>query len=74
MDKLKESTKTIKKMEEERVKLEDEIKDLNDDVINSLVADRDEILKSKFTYIDKLEEYTRTMKKTNEERNKYTAE
>ena len=56
-------------MEEERVKLKDEIKDLNDDVINSLVVERDEILKSKLAYMDKLEESTRTMKEMDEERN-----
>ena len=66
---VKELMRVIKKMEEERVKLKDEIKDLNDDVINSLVAERDEILKSKFAYMDKLEESTRTMKKMDEERN-----
>ena len=53
---VKELMRVIKKMEVERVKLKDEIKNLNDDVINSLVAERDEITESKFLYMDKLKE------------------
>ena len=39
-------------MEEEQIKLKDE----NDDIINSLVAERDEILQDKFAVQTKLEE------------------
>ena len=43
-----------KELEDESAKLKAEIRDLNDDVINSLAAERDEQVEAKFQYMDKL--------------------
>ena len=45
-----------------------EIFDLNDDVINSLVAERDEQVEMKFKYMDQLKECQRRIKELEEER------
>ena len=63
-------TKVVAEMEEEKTKLKKEIFDLNDDVINSLVAERDEINECKFQYKHQLEECQRKMKKLEEKRDK----
>ena len=55
-------------MEKERTKLKKEIFDLNDDVINSLVAERDEQVEMKFQYMDQLKECQRRIKEFEEER------
>ena len=55
-------------LEKERTKLKKEIFDLNDDVINSLVAERDEQVEMKFKYMDQLKECQRRIKELEEER------
>ena len=64
--KLQILTNTLEKKEYERRKL----KDHNDDVINSLVAERDEIIEMKFDMRKKLQESTTTINKMEEERRK----
>ena len=49
-------------MEKEKAKMKEEIFNLKDDVINSLVAERDEQIESKFRYMDQLEECHRRIK------------
>ena len=68
-----ELTRIIKEMKEERGKLKNEISNLHDDVINSLVVERDEILESKFLYMDKLKESQRRIQEMEEERDKPNA-
>ena len=61
-------------MEDEREKLKREIKDLNEDVINSLVAERDEISQRKFEYQDKLKESNNTIRNLEDERKRLKKE
>ena len=68
--KVNELMHVVKQMEEERAQLKKEIFDLNDDVINSLVSERDEILERKLEYMDKLKESQRRVKDLEEERDK----
>ena len=66
--------RVIKQMEEERGKLKNEIANLNDDVINSLVAERDEISERNFLLKQKLEESDKTVKEMKKERIKLETE
>ena len=61
-------------MEDDQKKLKKEIKDLNEDVISSLVAERDEILQSKFEYRNKLKESNNTIKNVEDEQKKLKKE
>ena len=54
---------------DERNKLKKEIFKLNDDDINSLVAERDEFLEKKFFYQDKVKQYEKIVKEMEDERN-----
>ena len=55
-------------LEREKIQLQRKISDLNDDVINSVVAERDELSESKFQYKNQLEECKRKIKKLEDER------
>ena len=58
----------IYEMYDERDKLKKEISKLNEDDINSLVAERDEFLEKKFFYQDKVKEYEKIVKEMEDER------
>ena len=58
----------VAEMEKEKDQLKEEISDLNDNVINSLVAERDEQCESKFQYMDQLEECRRKINELEHER------
>lgn len=55
-------------LEREKIQLQRDISDLNDDVINSLVAERDEQCESKFQYMNQLKECKQKIKELEDER------